>query len=430
MCCFEAIDEQEAKRRVGHASPSNAAVGPEVDREAKRPPWAALIRWVVVGAFVVSVSVWVVNVTQPPPLGDEAIQAPTPNPSASASNAAVPGRRDRDGTPKANENAARCKNCLEKADVPVGRLTKEAEPLSSVGSNSLEPKEMFKDCSKCPEMIVVPAGRFTMGSPDSEQGHNPDERPQQTVTFSLPFAVGRFAVTFEEWDTCVAEGGCNEYMPPDQGWGRGRRPVTNGSWNDAKAYVVWVSLKTGRRYRLLSEAEREYVARAGTTLDRPSEMMANSAMATAHQASFGARRLRSTHSCPIHGASTRSTGTCMTGSRTAMEAICCPKETVTPRHSHALFLANLWRRQPTTCWGRHHRSDVDVPGSHDGCGAATRSWGAVRRRSRAFRRNAGNDNAGSDRQDDVWWRGGAVDPSSCPGSSMGHRHATPPTCGS
>ena len=72
-------------------------------------------------------------------------------------------------------------------------------------------------------------------------------------------------MTFDEWDACVADGGCNGYQPSDEGWGRGRRPVINVSWDDAKAYVAWLSNKTGKTYRLLSEAEREYVTRAGTT---------------------------------------------------------------------------------------------------------------------------------------------------------------------
>ena len=85
------------------------------------------------------------------------------------------------------------------------------------------------------------------------------------MSFAKPFAVGRFAITFEEWDACVADGGCNGHRPSDEGWGRGRRPVINVSWDDAKAYVAWLSRKTGKSYRLLTEAEREYVARAGTT---------------------------------------------------------------------------------------------------------------------------------------------------------------------
>jgi len=114
-------------------------------------------------------------------------------------------------------------------------------------------------------MVVVPADRFTMGSPGSEEGRYDDEGPQHTVTIGKPFAVGKFAVTFDGWDACVADGGCNGYKPSDQGWGRGRRPVINVSWNDATAYAEWLSRKTGKTYRLLSEAEREYVTRAGTT---------------------------------------------------------------------------------------------------------------------------------------------------------------------
>jgi formylglycine-generating enzyme required for sulfatase activity len=104
-----------------------------------------------------------------------------------------------------------------------------------------------------------------MGSPETEESHLDPEEPQHLVTFAQPFAVGAFAVTFDEWDACVADGGCDGYRPSDQGWGRGRRPVINVSWHDAKAYVEWLSRKTGRTYRLLSEAEREYAARAGTT---------------------------------------------------------------------------------------------------------------------------------------------------------------------
>jgi Sulfatase-modifying factor enzyme 1 len=89
--------------------------------------------------------------------------------------------------------------------------------------------------------------------------------PPHRVTFARQFAVGRFAVTFDEWDACVAAGGCNGYKPSDESWGRGKRPVINVSWNDGKGYAAWLSGKTGTTYRLLSEAEREYVTRAGTT---------------------------------------------------------------------------------------------------------------------------------------------------------------------
>jgi formylglycine-generating enzyme required for sulfatase activity len=142
---------------------------------------------------------------------------------------------------------------------------RDARPLSPLEQGALVPHDHFKECDSCPEMVVIPPGDFLMGSPQSEEGSDPDERPQHRVVISRPFAAGRFAVTFDEWDACVAARGCRNYLPADRGWGRGLRPVINVRWEDARAYVAWLSQKTGQPYRLLSEAEREYVTRAGTT---------------------------------------------------------------------------------------------------------------------------------------------------------------------
>jgi len=133
------------------------------------------------------------------------------------------------------------------------------------GARVPSPGTVFRDCSNCPEMVVLPRGSFTMGSPSNEEGRDSDEGPQHRVTIGYDLAVGKYEVTFDEWNACVADGGCRGYRPSDKGWGRGRRPVIKVSWDDAKAYVGWLSRKTGQRYRLLSEAEWEYAARAGTT---------------------------------------------------------------------------------------------------------------------------------------------------------------------
>ncbi|WP_316158316.1 MULTISPECIES: SUMF1/EgtB/PvdO family nonheme iron enzyme [unclassified Bradyrhizobium] len=128
----------------------------------------------------------------------------------------------------------------------------------------LKAKDSFKECDTCPEMVVVPAGSLLMGAPIGELSRMENEGPLHKVTFAKPFAVGRFSVTLDEYDRCAADGACEGYKPSDRGWGRGRRPAINVSWHDARAYIEWLSKKTSRKYRFLSEAEREYVTRAGT----------------------------------------------------------------------------------------------------------------------------------------------------------------------
>jgi formylglycine-generating enzyme required for sulfatase activity len=129
-------------------------------------------------------------------------------------------------------------------------------------AGAAEPGSEFKECaSGCPVMIVIPAGKFTMGSPENEPDREASEGPQHEVTVAQPFAVSKFEVTFEEWDACVAAARCPGV--PDH-WGRGRMPVINVSWRDAKQYVDWLSELTQKDYRLLTEAEWEYAARAGS----------------------------------------------------------------------------------------------------------------------------------------------------------------------
>jgi formylglycine-generating enzyme required for sulfatase activity len=163
--------------------------------------------------------------------------------------------------------------------------------LLAAGSSAQKPSivprpgQTFKECRNCPEMVVIPQGSYTIGSPADEPERR-DNEPQRRVTIARPFAIGKTEVTWNQWEACVRDRWCDGIgveqalrTNPDGtlnkafvDWGRGTRPAVGMSWFDAQNFVGWLNWKIGNKddaYRLPSEAEWEYAARAGTTTAYP-----------------------------------------------------------------------------------------------------------------------------------------------------------------
>ncbi|MGC5702145.1 formylglycine-generating enzyme family protein [Pseudomonas sp. NFXW11] len=139
-----------------------------------------------------------------------------------------------------------------------------------------QPGKVFKDCKDCPEMVVLPAGTFTMGTPEDEVGREPDEGPMHEVTFAKPFAMSRFQITAAEWDSYLRQTGVKipdgdarpgrECIASKPRYAQGpRQPAVCMNFPEVQAYVAWLSQKTGHSYQMVSESQREYAARAGSS---------------------------------------------------------------------------------------------------------------------------------------------------------------------
>jgi formylglycine-generating enzyme required for sulfatase activity len=251
--------------------PPPAAPAPTPQQAMTAPVAVSPAAPVVTPALVAAVAAPLATPTPLPVTDPNIAAAPAAAQSAASQESTVTAAKA-DAQPSAAAPPAAPKPLAPPAPIVIAALSRVVPPAASPAPDALGSSvKSFKDCDKCPEMTPIPKGSALIGSPPAEAARMADEPSPAEAIIPAPLAVGRYDVTFDEWDACVAEGGCNAWRPGDFSWGRGRQPAIFVSWNDASAYVAWLAKKTGKPYRLLSETEWEYAARGCTTTACPNQ---------------------------------------------------------------------------------------------------------------------------------------------------------------